>query len=71
MTPAKETWYVETTRDSPRSVLGQHWSVDMSGPHVGYDTRDEALEWARALRTIQPHVRLRHDITTFEEVPPS
>ena len=68
----KETWYVETSLDGrPGGGPGQRWSMDMNGPHVGYDNRESAMAWALRLRAVYPHVRLRHDITTFEEITPS
>jgi hypothetical protein len=57
-----ERWSIEV-----HGVLG--WSTDTSG-RIYYDTRDAALEWARKLRSIHPRVRLRHEVTDYEEVEP-
>lgn len=59
----KDRWSVEY-----RSSTGT-WQTDMSGPHIFYDTREDALSWARKLRTIQDGVRLRHETITYETLP--
>lgn len=44
-----------------------HWTDDETGPHSLYEDKAGALEYAARLAIIF-HVRLRHVVTTYEEI---
>ena len=58
---AGECWWIETSRTGGEF----DWNTNTEGPHVGYDTREDAEEWAAKLATIHPHVRMRHVTTAY------
>ena len=60
--PDADRWLVEY-----QASIGT-WHTDTSGSRIFYDSRDAALEWAARLRLIQEHVRLRHEVISYETI---
>ena len=56
-----EQWTVEVYRDGS-------WHYELNGPHISYDTAEEALDWATKLKVIHGRVRIMHRITDYTEV---